>query len=84
MSHPKIRPLLVTIGVLLFATLGGGLVVGIRDESVNVHSAAPYHVPALAAPRRGASTKTPTGGNNHGPHNRNSEIEDDRRRTPTL
>jgi hypothetical protein len=39
-SYLNARALLVTIAVLMFATLGIGLVVGISDESVNFHSAA--------------------------------------------
>jgi hypothetical protein len=59
MSHSKIRPLLATVVALLFAALGVGVVVGIRDESGNVHSAAPNLVPASATPRVGANTTSP-------------------------
>ncbi len=62
MSHPKFRPVLVTVGALLFAALGTGLVVGIRDESGNVHSAVPSLVPASVTPQVGARTKAPTSG----------------------
>jgi len=62
MSPSKIRPALITVGVLLAAAIAVGVVVGIGDESGNAQRGAPYVAPAAATLRVGANAKAQVAG----------------------